>query len=115
MRLAGPAAGFTKVVRFRARDRCGVVFLTLAPIIVITVAGFSLASLYGPDPPGAPAYLLPVVDEDAGAVGAAIRDRLAHGAAVTGRTPASRGDALPLPGRRGAGAGLGVPRGTSAA
>ena len=40
--LRGVAAAFTKDLRLLARDRVGVVFLTLAPIIVITVAGFSL-------------------------------------------------------------------------
>src|SRR5437867_6896609 len=115
MMLRGIAAAFAKDLRLLARDRVGVVFLTLAPIIVITVAGFSLASLYGADPHGATAYLLPVVDEDAGAIGAAIRDRLAHEPAVTVRTLASRADALALLERREAGAALVIPPGTSAA
>ncbi len=42
-------AAFRKDVRLLLRDPVGLVFLTIAPMIVITVAGFSLASLYGAD------------------------------------------------------------------
>src|SRR2546430_281151 len=38
--------------------------MSLAPIVVISVAGFSLASLYGSDPTGLTAYDLPIVDAD---------------------------------------------------
>ena len=50
--LRALAAAMGKDFRLLARDRVGLVFLTLAPIIVITVAGFSLASLYGAGPRG---------------------------------------------------------------
>src|SRR5438094_8481202 len=57
-----------KEFRLLRRDSVGVFMLLLAPIVVITVAGFSLANLYGTAPGGQTAYLLPVVDEDHGAV-----------------------------------------------
>jgi hypothetical protein len=52
------------------------VFLTLAPIVVISVAGLSLANLYGATPGGSTAPGLPVVDEDGGWAGRAVRERL---------------------------------------
>src|SRR4029079_12285497 len=71
------AAAVGKDFRLLTRDRVGLVFLTVAPIIVITVAGFSLASLYGAGTRGENAYVLPIADEDGGPVGHALRDRLA--------------------------------------
>ena len=115
MIAASFAVAFFKDLRLLARDRVGLVFLTLAPIIVITVAGFSLASLYGADPSGATAYLLPVVDEDGGAVGQAIRERLAREPTVTVQTLPSRAEAMARLESREAGAVLVIPAGTSAA
>ena len=66
-----------KDLRLLWRDRAGLVFLLLAPLLVITVAGFSLANLYGADPTGQTAYDFPLVDEDGGQLGATIRARLA--------------------------------------
>src|SRR5215510_1593012 len=59
----------TKDLRLLWRDRVGLVFLALAPLAVITVAGLSLANLYGADPTGQTAYELPLADEDGGAPG----------------------------------------------
>ena len=70
--LGALAAAVGKDFRLLARDRVGLVFLTVAPIIVITVAGFSLASLYGAGVRGETAYVLPVADEDGGRVGRAL-------------------------------------------
>ena len=39
-------AALMKDLRLVFRDRVGLVFLTIAPMIVIAVAGLSLASLY---------------------------------------------------------------------
>ena len=57
--MRGLVAALAKDLRLLARDRAGLIFLTIAPIVVITVAGLSLASLYGADPTGATAYVLP--------------------------------------------------------
>src|SRR5436309_13949470 len=113
--LGAFGAALAKDLRLLLRDRVGLVFLTVAPMIVISVAGVSLASLYGADPRGATAYVLPLVDEDGGAVGAAIGERLAHEGAITLRTTASRAEALTLLERREAGAALVIPAGTSRA
>ena len=45
--LDGLGAALAKDLRLLARDRTGLAFLTLAPIVVIAVAGFSLAAIYG--------------------------------------------------------------------
>jgi ABC-type multidrug transport system permease subunit len=112
---ASLGAAFLKDLRLLVRDRVGLVFLTLAPMIVITVAGFSLASLYGANPTGATAYLLPVVDEDGGAIGAAVRDRLAREPSVSVEPVGSRAEAMTKLEGREAGAVLVIPAGTSAA
>ena len=47
-------ATVVKDVRLLVRDRVGLVFLTIAPLIVMSVAGFSLSTLFGGTPqPGA--------------------------------------------------------------
>jgi ABC-type multidrug transport system permease subunit len=107
-------AAFHKDVRLLLRDPVGLVFLTIAPMIVITVAGFSLASLYGAAPRGGASYLLPIVDEDGGGVGHAIRERLKHEPAVDATFVSGR-EALQMLERREAGAALVVPAGASQA
>ncbi len=109
------AAAIGKDVRLLARDRVGLVFLTIAPVVVITVAGFSLASLYGAGPRGETAYLLPVADEDGGRVGRAFREALARQAAVTVETAATGADAATSVERQRAGVALVIPRGASRA
>ncbi len=108
-------AAFHKDLRLLLRDPVGLVFLTLAPMIVITVAGFSLASLYGAAPRGDEPYRLPVVDEDGGPVGRAVRDRLEHESAVAAEFVASRRQALERLERREAGAALVIPADASRA
>ena len=66
--LSAFVAALGKDFRLLLRDRVGLVFLTLAPVVVITVAGLSLANLYGATG-GTSAFLLPLVDEDGGRVG----------------------------------------------
>src|SRR5438132_1035495 len=75
-------AAIAKDLRLLARDRAGLVFLALAPVVVITVAGFSLAGLFGAPPGGSRAYLLPVADEDGGRLGRALRAGLADAPAL---------------------------------
>src|SRR5262249_59817120 len=76
--LRGFGAALAKDLRLLMRDRVGLVFLTIAPIVVITVAGLSLANLYGVKAPGDTGSLLPIADEDGGWVGRAIAEHLAH-------------------------------------
>ena len=113
MMLRGLAAALAKDLRLLLRDRAGLIFLTLAPIVVITVAGLSLASLYGADPSGSTAYTLPVADEDGGAIGRGIRERLAGVTAVHLRTVADAAAARALVRDRTAGVALVIPAGTS--
>ncbi len=109
------AAAIGKDFRLLWRDRVGLVFLTVAPIVVITVAGFSLASLYGADPRGETAYVLPVADEDGGRVGRALRERLAEQEMVQTRVVGTRVDAAKLVQQKEAGVALVIPAGASRA
>jgi ABC-type multidrug transport system permease subunit len=104
-----------KDLRLLWRDRAGLIFLTLAPIMVITVAGFSLANLYGADPTGQTAYDFPVVDEDGGALGRALREHLAGESAVHLQVLATRAEAEQRVRDKQAGTALVIPRGTEAA
>ena len=104
-----------KDLRLLFRDRVALAFIALAPIVVISVAGFSLASLYGGDRAGQTAYELPIADEDGGDLARQIRERLANGASVRVRTVASRDEAERLVASKAAGSALVIPRGTAAA
>ena len=115
MILRALVAALGKDFRLLARDRVGLIFLTVAPIIVITVAGLSLASLYGADPRGATGYLLPVADEDGGRVGRALRSRLDAQDMVQVRVVGSRAEATDLVRRKEAGVALVIPAGASRA
>ena len=96
------------------RDRVGLVFMTLAPVVVITVAGLSLANLYGAKG-GTSAFVLPLVDEDGGRIGRAIAERLRDDRAVRVTLVAERAAARALVRAKQTGAALVVPAGTSAA
>src|SRR5260370_40679921 len=63
-----------KELRILRRDWVGICLLILAPIVVISVAGFSLAKVYGGD---AGVHPLLLVDEDHGQAAKAIADALA--------------------------------------
>jgi ABC-type multidrug transport system permease subunit len=113
--LSSLAAAVGKDFRLLARDRVGLVFLTIAPIIVITVAGFSLASLYGAGVRGETAYVLPVADEDGGRVGRALHEALGRAEMVQVRDVATRAEATALVQRKKAGVALVIPSGASRA
>src|SRR5215470_10324811 len=104
-----------KDLRLLWRDRAGLFFLTVAPMMVITVAGFSLANLYGADPTGQTAYDFPFVDEDGSEVARTIREQLAQEKAVRLYPVADRKTAEQLVHDKRAGTALVVPKGTQKA
>ncbi len=104
-----------KDLRLLWRDRAGLIFLTVAPILVITVAGFSLANLYGADPTGQTAYDFPFVNEDGSGLAEQIHDALARDKALQLRPVASREEAERLVRDKQAGTALVVPKGTQEA
>lgn len=104
-----------KDLRLLWRDRAALMFILVAPLIVISVAGFSLANLYGADPSGQTAYDLPFVDEDHSALARQIRERLANEPAVRVRDVSDREEAQRLVRDKKAGTALVIPRGTEAA
>ncbi len=104
-----------KDLRLLFRDRVALVFIALAPIVVISVAGFSLSSLYGGDASGQTAYDLPIVDEDGGDLARQIEERLATDATVRVRAIATRGEAERLVASKAVGSALVIPAGTAAA
>src|SRR5262245_63121648 len=101
-----------KDLRLLWRDRVGLIFLGLAPLAVITVAGLSLANLYGADPTGQTAYELPFADEDNGALGREIQERLARETAVRLQPVDSAAEAERLVRDKQAGTALVIPQGT---
>ena len=111
--LTGLLAALGKDLRLLARDRVGLVFLTLAPIVVISVAGLSLATLYGAEPGGGTAPVVPLADEDGGWVGRAVRERLTDEPSVRVRPVATAAAAGALVQAKRAAAALVVPAGTS--
>src|SRR6266849_5488401 len=100
-----------KELRILRRDWVGICLLILAPILVITVAGFSLAKVYGGD---AGVHLLPLVDEDHGTAAKAITGALAAIPEVDLRAVDSRADAQRMVRDRGeSAAALVIPAGTT--
>jgi len=73
---------FSNEFRLLGKDRIGIFMLLLAPVVIIAVAGFSLGNLYGVHP-SAHAYVIPVVNQDGGAVGAAIIAALEREPSIT--------------------------------
>ena len=112
--LSSFVAALGKDFRLLLRDRVGLVFMTLAPMVVITVAGLSLANLYGASGRTS-AFMLPVVDEDGGRVGRVLAERLRDDRAVRVTLVPERGAARALVRAKQTGAALVVPAGTSAA
>jgi ABC-type multidrug transport system permease subunit len=109
--LRATAVVVEKELRMLRRDWVGICLLILAPILVITVAGFSLAKVYGGD---AGVHLLPLVDEDHGAAAKAITAALAARHEVELRAVGSRAEAQRMVRDRGeAAAALVIPAGTT--
>ncbi len=104
-----------KDLRLLLRDRAALVFLTIAPIVVMSVAGFSLAPLYGADTNQRVTYELPIVDEDGGELAAQIEDALRGDESMSLRRVASRAEAQELVRDKQAGSALVIPAGTRAA
>ena len=113
--LGALGAAIAKDLRLVGRDRAGLVFLALAPVVVIAVAGFSLAGLFGAASGGTSAYIMPVADEDGGRLGRALRAGLAGEPAIEVHAVADRNAARALVRRGVAGAALVIPPGASAA
>jgi len=106
-------AAVVKDVRLLLRDKVGLVFLTIAPLIVMSVAGFSLSTLFGGAPQGDARYVLPVVDEDGGQILDAFRDGLGADSGIELLPVTTRDEALALVRSRTSGAALLVPEGTA--
>jgi hypothetical protein len=108
--LSGFVAALGKDFRLLLRDRVGLVFMTLAPVVVITVAGLSLAHLYGATGRTS-AFLPPLVDEDGGRVGRSLAERLRDDRAVRVALVPKRGAARALVRAKADGRGAGRARG----
>src|SRR5574340_718230 len=80
--LRATALIFLNDLRLLARDRIGFFMLILAPAVIIAVAGFSLGNIYDASPRPR-AYVLPILNQDDGAIGAAIVDALKREPSVT--------------------------------
>src|SRR5215831_7141072 len=114
--MRGLGAVVAKDLRLLLRDPAGLVFLALAPIVVITVAGLSLSTLYGADPTGQTAYTLPVVDEDRSDESREIAAKLAREPELQVETLADRAAAQSeVRDRKRAGTALVIPAGTGEA
>ncbi len=85
-----------KEFRLISRDRVGLFMMLIAPIAVIAAAGFSLANVYGGKASEATKYPITVVDEDHGAVGAAIVKELGQASALELVSAANRDEAEAL-------------------
>jgi len=101
-----------KDLKLLLRDRAALLFLTIAPIVVMSVAGFSLATLYGANTDERITYELPIVDEDGGELAAQIEDALRGDESLELRRVASRAEALELVRDKKAGSALVIPAGT---
>ena len=101
-----------KDLRLLLRDRAALLFLTIAPLVVMSVAGFSLGSLYGAEPNEHTAYELPIVDEDGGDLAGQIEERLRSDKNLRLLRVASRAEAQQLVRDKVAGSALVIPAGT---
>jgi ABC-type multidrug transport system permease subunit len=106
---------FLNEFRLLAKDRVGLFMLLLAPVAIISIAGFSLGDIYGArrDPH---AYVIPVVNQDRGVLADAIIDGLKREPSIAiavmtdlarARTTLSERDRAPL--------AILIPAGTTAA
>jgi ABC-type multidrug transport system permease subunit len=112
--LGAFGAALGKDLRLLRRDRVGLVFLALAPIVVISVSGLSLSALYG-GPPGTAGTALTLADEDGGWAARALESRLAREPEFRLEKVPSRRAARALVRDKEASAALVIRAGTSAA
>jgi ABC-2 type transporter len=68
---------FLNEFRLQRRDHASLFMIFIAPVVIIAVAGFSLANLFG-SPAAHTDYSIAVVDEDHGRIAAALLDALAR-------------------------------------
>src|SRR5258708_27660025 len=109
--LRATATVVEKELRILRRDWVGICLLILAPIVVISMAGFALAKVYGGD---AGVHPLLLVDEDHGEAAKAIADALAAIKEVDLRAIDSRAEAQRMVrDREEAAAALVIPAGTT--
>jgi len=114
--VRGLGSVVAKDLRLLLRDRAGLVFLALAPVVVITVAGLSLSALYGADPSGQTAYQLPLVDEDGSEASREIAAKLSSEPGLRVQAVADRAAAeAEVRERKHAGTALVIPAGTGEA
>lgn len=73
---------FQNEFRLLAKDRASLFMLALAPLVIITVAGFSLGNIYGVQP-GSEPYSIVVVDDDHGWLARALVDALGRDRSVS--------------------------------
>jgi ABC-type Na+ efflux pump permease subunit len=104
-----------KDLRLLLRDRAALVFIAIAPVIVISVAGFSLANFYGADPTGQTAYDFPVADQDGGQFARELVARLGKETSVRVYAVEGSAEAERLVRAKRAGNALVIPPGTQAA
>jgi ABC-2 type transporter len=76
--LRALALTLVKEFRLLRRDPVGLFMLIVAPIVVITACGFSLADVYSSGRLRQADRVIAVVDEDRGEVGRAVADALGH-------------------------------------
>jgi ABC-type multidrug transport system permease subunit len=90
---------FLNEFRLLVADLVGLFMLLLAPIMIITVAGFSLGNLYGakPDPH---TFFIPIIDNDRGPVATALIKALRDEPSLTIALLDDRQSALRIVGRR---------------
>ena len=106
---------FQNEFRLLARDRASLFMLMLAPLVIITVAGFSLGNIYGAQP-GSEPYEIVVVDNDRGSLARALVAALGRDHAIA-VVPAASLDAARaiIGGRARAPLCIVIPAGTTAA
>lgn len=90
---------FQNEFRLLAKDRASLFMLALAPLVIITVAGFSLGNIYGVQPGSEPYYIV-VVDDDHGWLAHALIDALARDHSVSVVSEANLDEARAIIGRR---------------
>ena len=73
---------FQNEFRLLAKDRASLFMLALAPLVIITVAGFSLGNIYGAQSGSEPYYIV-VVDDDHGWLARALVEALGRDHSVS--------------------------------